>query len=119
MYRNEIDALTPLSDMKMENIFNMSQTEDNGYYFYNITRTIRFDSSTIDRGYYFKYIVDRNMPWTTLSYQIYNTIDLWWLICVVNNIDNPVEFATPGASLKIIKPVHVSSVIAVIKQQLQ
>ena len=119
MYRNDISDLEPLSDMKFENIFNMSKTEDNGYYFYNITRTVRFDASELDDEYYFKYVVDRQLSWPALSFRYYNTIDLWWLICVINGIDNPVEFTKPGRELKLIKKSHVNTVVSAIKSQLQ
>jgi len=118
MRRNEITDLSPLSEMKFENIFNMSRT-DNGYYFYNIMKTVRFDPKELDSNYYFKFQVDRHMSWTSMSYRFYNTIDLWWIICVVNNIDNPVAFPTPGTTLKIIKKSQVSTIVSSIKTQLQ
>jgi len=118
MRRNEITDLSPLSEMKFENIFNMSRT-DRGYYYYNIMKTVRFDSADLDTDFYFKFQVDRNMSWTAMSYRFYDTIDLWWLICVINDIDNPIQFASPGDKLKIIKKSQVSTIVSAIKTQLQ
>ena len=119
MYQNEITDLDSLSELRYENIFKVNQTEENKYYFYNINRTIRFSPADLDSKYFYKFRVNRIIPYTALSYNLYNTMDLWWLICVINNIDNPVEFLKPGAIIKVIKQQYVSTVVDMIKKQLQ
>lgn len=119
MYHNEIPELESISSQRYENVFNMSQTEDNGYYFYNLIKSVRLTYDDLDEVYFFKFKVDRVIPYTALSFNIYGTTDLWWLICVINGIDDPVKFVEPGVTLKIIKKQHVSTVIAAIKNQLQ
>jgi len=119
MYQNEQADLPSISSTRFENIFHVNQTETNGYYFYNILKTIRVDTDNIDNKYIYLHRVNRSAPYTSLSYQLYGNIDLWWLICVINNIDNPIEFIEPGTLLKIIKKQYVSVVIDAIRQQLQ
>lgn len=119
MYQNDIPQLDQISSNRFENIFTVNQTEDNGYYFYNIMKTVRITSDDLDDKYFFMFNVNRIIPYTALSYNFYGTTDLWWLICVINNIDNPIEFIKPGTTIKIIKKQHVSTVVAAIKNQLQ
>ena len=118
MYQNDIPDLESIGSNRFENIFNVEKTETNGYYFYNILKTVRLVVDDLDEKYYFKFNVNRIIPYTSLSYIFYDTIDLWWLICVINNIDNPVEFIDPGTTIKVIKKQHVSTVVSAIKNQL-
>jgi len=118
MYRNEIDELENLSEYKYENIFKVFQTETNKYYYYNITRTVRVATEDLDKTFYYKHKVNRSISYTALSYSIYGTIDLWWLICIINSIDDPVSFITPGTEIKLIKPKQVRNIIDTIKKQL-
>lgn len=37
-----------------------------------------------------------------ISYQVYGTVDLWWLICIVNDILDPFSEVTLGKTLKIV-----------------
>lgn len=118
MYHNDIPQLEPIGSNRFENIFSVHKTSENGYYFYNILKTIRLTTNDLDDRYFFYFKVDRTMPFTVISYNFYETMDLWWLICVVNNIDNPIEFIEPGTTIKMIKPQHVSSIVSAIKKQL-
>lgn len=119
MYQNQTPQLESIGSNRYENIFHVNQTEENGYYFYNILRTVRLTSTDLDEKFYFKFNVNRIMPYTALSYNFYGTTDLWWLICVINNIDNPIEFIEPGTTILMIKKQHISTVISAIKSQLQ
>ena len=42
---------------------------------------------------------------------MYGNINLWWLICVANGIDDTVRPMTPGRVLKIIHPDKVQDII--------
>lgn len=102
--------------MKYENIFNTYNTTDNHQYF-NILRTVSFpDELPLD--IVSNYTVVGSVPFSVLSYDIYNTTKLWWLICLVNNIQNPVKLIEPGTTIKIIKPSAVDSVIAQIQSKI-
>jgi hypothetical protein len=109
IYQNKVLQLPTLSDTKYENIFKLFKTENNQY-FYNIINTVYFpkliNETMID------YItVRQRLPWTMISYNAYKTIDLWWLICLVNNIYNPIIIPNIGTTLKILKPTFVRQVI--------
>lgn len=114
-YRSEIPELTNLDEHSFENIFTMHKDDD--FYFYNLLRTVNFPVD-IDSNMYINYRVQGNQPLTTLSYRLYKTTKLWWLILIVNRIDNPLKFVEPGTQLKILKPEVVTEVIKAIKTQL-
>ena len=114
-YHNDVDGLTPISQYNFENIFKMYK--DGDYHFYNILKTMNFPKN-MDQSYYSNYKVKSYLPLTALSYKFYNTVKLWWLIVLCNNINNPVKFIAPGTTLKIIKPHQVPTIIEAIKDEL-
>ena len=63
--------------------------------------------------------LDRNIPLTTLSYNLYGTTHLWWLILVVNKIQNPVKNLPVGYDIKYVKKNYIKTVISSITNQLQ
>jgi hypothetical protein len=107
-YQNNIDELPSLNEYKYENLFRVHNLD--GYYVYNIANSLIFDKE-LDRTYYYEWTVDKPLPWTIISHIHYNTIDLWWLICILNNIQNPIKFPETGTRLKVFKPSYVRIII--------
>jgi len=105
---NDIDELSNLSDNRYENIFNMGT--NNNYFFYNIIKTIKFPEE-LDSNIFDYKIINQKLPYTAVSYNVYGTQNLWWLILLSNNITNPVDVITPGTRLKIIKSKFVKDII--------
>jgi hypothetical protein len=114
-YQKNIDDLKTLGDFSYENIFKVYKKDN--YYFYNILKKVSLDG-ILRQGVFYNQRIDRRIPYTGLSYMVYDTIDLWWLICIVNNIRNPVQLPPAGGTLKIIYPKLVNNVIKNIKSQL-
>ncbi len=56
---------------------------------------------------------------TTLSYNAYGTIDLWWLILIINNITNPIKDLPIGQKIKLIKPQYIEQVLQTIESHLK
>ena len=108
--QNNIADLNNLDQFRYENIFNVYQNGSNQY-FYNLLRKINFPDN-MDETYYTTYIVSSDyLPYTYISYKVYGTIYLWWLICAFNHITNPVQFPPANTTLKILKPEYARSVI--------
>lgn len=102
-----------------ENIFNAYKLEnDNGnqYVFYNILNKVSLPDN-IDDSVFKKFSIPGNMPLTTISYRIYKTIHLWWLIMLCNNIRNPIRLLAPGTVIRTIKPQYLSTVLANIQKK--
>ena len=105
---------------RYENIFNVYQlTNENNdvYAFYNILSKVSIPSDLDDNVFEY-FIVQSEMPLTTLSNDIYKSQHLWWLIMAVNNIRNPVRLIAGGSKIKTIKPEYLETVLNSIKQKI-
>lgn len=115
-FQNNIDDLPRLNSTRYENIFKIYKEKDI-YYYYNIIQSLYLPSNIDEEKVYYMVISNR-MPWTTISYNAYKTIDLWWLICLANSIYNPVESPRAGTSVRVIKSVYVNDILKDIKTYL-
>jgi hypothetical protein len=116
LYRSEINLLAQLGRNNFENIFRMYTTENNQF-FYNILNGIKMSSDLVPNSYY-TIKITKSIPWTVVSYNEYATTTLWWLICLANDILNPIEYPVPGTTLKIVYPELVKNVINEINTKL-
>jgi hypothetical protein len=116
-YQKDILSLSRLSDFQYENFFKMYLTEDSQY-FYNLLSFTVYVLDEMDPSTYYEIRMDRPMPWTAISYNEYRSIDLWWLIMVINKIYNPMEFPQAGTKLKILYPQFVRAVLTKLKNEL-
>lgn len=113
--QNDIED-TDLSSLKAalyENIFNVNilqRENDKQFYFYNTLNNISLPSN-LDDSVLGEIELDRDLPWTSLSFNLYNTIDLWWLIFLVNKPDY-VFLAKRGQTYKYIQPRYVINVLS-------
>ena len=117
-YQNYIQDLPGLELYRYENIFKVYQTGDKNFYFYNIIKNINVPND-INNEIFTLITLQENTPLPTLSYQLYGTTYLWWLICVLNNIQNPFDPNNSGKKLKVLKRQYLKTVLNSIKQQLQ
>lgn len=92
--------------IKYSNIFK-SYTTYEGEPFYSLNRTVIFpNDDTLE--IYDKYYIQDNTPWTILSYQLYGTIDYWWVLCALNK--GQVFYAEEGKEILIIKKDYIEEV---------
>jgi hypothetical protein len=102
-----------------ENIFNMYKDKnenDDMYYFYNIGKKITLPKN-IDDGVFDYFNVLDTLPLTTVSYQVYGTIHLWWLLLLCNDIQNSLKLLTPGSVIKVIKKEYLSTILKSLKNR--
>ena len=114
--QNDIPDLFPLDSTRYENIFKLYK-DPNSIYFYNILNNIIVPDN-IDQQFYYIIKLNRKIPWTTISYEQYGTIDLWWFIWLVNKINNPIKFVEPGSELKIIRKNYLATVLNIIQKNI-
>ena len=112
-YQNKITDLPTLEDTRYENVVKLAKSDK--FFFYNIIKKISIPED-LQSDIYFEYRVNSNMPWTTLSNEIYGTQDLWWLICLTNRILNPIDNPELGSVYKIIKPDYINVILQEIKK---
>lgn len=116
-YQNYINDLPTLELYRYENIFKVYKTTDN-YYFYNIIKNIQVPKD-LSNQIFDVILLNENIPFTTLSFNLYGTTYLWWLICIINDIQNPFDINNTGKSLKVLKKEYLKVVLNTIKSQLQ
>jgi len=116
MKQDNFKDLPKISGYRYENFFNI-YTDNDGFKFYNLLCSINLfpanNSSAEDT-----YVVKFNDTWASISYNQYNTMDLWWLVCAYNQIKNPVQKPQSGTVLKLLKSSFVSTVISSLQNQL-
>ena len=113
-YRNQINTLEPIGDTRYENILKMGLYDK--YYFYNLIKKINFPDDIMPEVFFEQHITT-NVPWTTLANQIYGDQNLWWLICTVNNIQNPTVNPELGKKYKFVIPRYVDTILSEIQKQ--
>ena len=107
--QNSIDALPNLNSMRLENLFKVYNNGQN--YYYNLINTVNIPQE-IDQSTFTTYtVIHDKMPWTLISQKVYNTPELWWLICSANNKLDPTKFPDAGTKLKILIPTYVTSIL--------
>jgi hypothetical protein len=117
-YQNYINELPSLELYRYENIFKVYQTGDKNFYFYNIIKKLAIPDD-INSDIFSTVTLKNNIPLTVLSYNLYGTTYLWWLICAVNKIQNPFDPNLSGRSIKVIKKQYIKTVLDSINTQLQ
>jgi hypothetical protein len=116
--QNNISELPSLDLERYESIFKVYQVEktsDNFYYYYNILKKVIIPE-TIDKSLLGSFDLNRDLPWTTLSYKLYGTQFLWWLIFLINKPEN-IFYAKAGIEVKYILPQYVENVLNSISKQ--
>lgn len=99
-----------------ENIFNMYQTQDeDAYNYFNISNKVEIDVENIDENYLDFFYIDTPIPLTTLSYRIFGTQHLWWLIVAMNKL-NPLDIPAAGIVIAVPKPQFITNVLDAIKR---
>jgi len=80
----------------------------------NIFRS--YNIKVLDLKYFILHELDHEERWYNISYKYYETPYLWWIIPLVNNIENPFELPEPGTQLKILKNSYVYTILNEIKE---
>lgn len=117
--QDDIPDLPMLGRERYENIFNVYTTqkdENSFYYYYNILNKIVIPTF-IDGSIYDTVTLNKRLPWTTFSFQLYKTIDLWWLLFLINKPKN-IFVAEPGIEYKYIQQEYIEQVLTDIGEQI-
>lgn len=102
-----------MASFDFQDLFNLYYTAE-GIPFTLKTRSIVFPEDASNPIYGIKYVAE-NIPWTILSYNLYNTIDYWWVLCLLNS--SQIFYAEEGAEIRYILPEYIEDIIATINQQ--
>ena len=99
MKQNQIKDLKKLASENFENIFNVYQDQD-GMYFYNLLQTVVFPQN-LPANLFASYTIAYGETWPFISFKTLKSPNLWWIILLANNIQNPLEPLVNGTRIKI------------------
>jgi len=108
MKQREISELITPLPQNYENIFNVYQNKDNTY-FYNLLQTVVIPE--LPYNYLTYYTIKPKDTWPVISYYLYDTTNMWWLIMLTNKMMNPTTPLEPGLVIKAIKSEYIGVVI--------
>jgi hypothetical protein len=106
------ESFYELTGRKMGNIsqlrlFNILRDHDSTK-FMNIWRSFSLSQYiTTDVTFYDSYEVGSDMWWDNISYEIYGTPHLWWIVALMNNVVNPFEELEEGTNIKILREEYL------------
>jgi hypothetical protein len=118
-FQNNIVDLPSIDLVRYENIFKtfaVEKSKDNTYYFYNILNKINIPQQ-LNEEILGTIKLNTRLPWTTLSYKIYTTQYLWWLVFILNKPEN-IFFAEAGIEYKYVLPEYLGAVLENIQSQI-
>lgn len=117
-YQNQTDNLPSISNQRYESIFKIYDVEDtdSNYRFYNILNKVTIPDD-IDESLLGTISLNVKIPWTILSYRLYKTQFLWWLVFLLNKPKN-IFYADSGIEYKYILPQNIGTVLDTIESQL-
>lgn len=111
-----VPTIPPVGAEYYENILNMYQSPNEGaYYYFNISKRANFDISNVDEEFIEYFYLDAPTPLTTLSYRIFGTQHMWWLIVIMNKL-NPLDIPPGGTVIVVPKIQYISNILQTIKQ---
>ncbi len=100
-----------LSSTSFLKLFNILKDDDDNL-FLNIFRTFSINETTMSSVLnYQTYEVDEGDFIENISYDLYENLNLWWLILLSNSIVNPFEDIYIGQNLKILKETLIPFVM--------
>jgi len=106
-----------LNNTSQLKLFNILQDLQDNERFINIFRSYIINESNFDdERYYDIHEVDSSDWLDGISYQYYETDNLWWLIAMTNNIVNPFEDISEGDALRILKPSYLYKILKEIER---
>lgn len=115
---DKIDFQKKNVSISRENLANMFTIgiDSNNYRQYLINRTLYFSNTDNYPAKILKYYtVQAKDTWPLISYKFYGTIELWWIVCKLNGIINPLDFPEAGTLLKILDDSYVKSILQDLK----
>ena len=111
MKQNEITKLPELEVSNYANIFNVYKDKD-GNYFYNINKAIYINGQeNMIQAYYQIYEIEHKDTWPLIAHKVYEDYSLWWILCKVNNISNPLEMPEVGTDIIVLEESVVESIL--------
>ena len=102
-----------LQNTSMLKLFNILLDEDRETQFMNIFKTLRVNKDVKTDIYAFDtYEVEGENQafWDNISFDLYGTPFLWWIVAIFNDVVNPFEELDPGGNLQVLKSDYLYTI---------
>lgn len=108
----EVDNKVKITDF--ENFFDVfeDQRDSRKPYFFNLNSTVYFDGVPQE-----KYKLAHDMFWTTISYELYKTTRLWWVLMKINNVkcENTFDIVPAATTIRYIDKETLQQILMTLK----
>lgn len=89
-------------------LFNILLDDDQETKFMNIFRSYLYNEGIgSDVSFFNSYEVSNGEFWDNISYNLYGTPFLWWVIALLNNVTNPFEELEDGQQLIVLRDDYI------------
>lgn len=89
-------------------LFNTLLDNDRSTTFLNIFRSYVTNETILsDVSFFETYEVGNGEYWDNVSYNLYDTPYLWWVIALLNDVVNPMEELAAGDRLKVLREDYI------------
>lgn len=99
--------LKPTSQLRL---FNILLDVDRETEFFNIIKSYKVNDDILTNISFFETYEtegDTQVWWDNISFELYGTPNLWWVVPLFNDVVNPFEEIEPGQNLKVLKPDYL------------
>ena len=110
--RDVKDEKDKISKLDFENFFDVYE-DKRGNYSYNLNSNLYFDFS---EAVLQRYVPTHDLQPTILSYNIYGTPRLAWLLCKINNIQDPSYVIPTGVPVLYLPKEQIGSLVTFLEQ---
>ena len=99
------------------NLYNILSDNISNIYFNNIFKNITISNAVKENNDYFLiHIATNDDWWDNISDEYYETPNLWYLLCTMNDVINPYEELTTGQQVKVLKQEYIYNIFKDIKR---
>lgn len=100
-----------LNNASFMKLFNILRDHD-GTKFMNFFRSFNTNEKVVnDVTFYNNYEVGNDEWWDNISYNVYGTPFLWWIIAMMNNVVNPFEELNDGDFIKYLREEYLYALL--------
>ena len=109
----EIEIEELKSEVNKNSLSNVMSVETVGnQYVYNIMSTFQIiDIDQIESSYFQYYTANPNDTWNLMSYNIYGTVDFYWLLLKLNDARDPTFDPIPGTRYRYVSESDVVEIV--------
>lgn len=121
MKAHEIDELKNYVSKKdiatMFNVYPDESISKKNHYIYNIMRTLYIiNLKDIPKSFFKYYTVKRGDTWNLISYTLYGTVELYWLVMKLNEVKDPTFEPQVGKFLRYVSKENINQILDALKE---